>query len=118
MRISDWSSDVCSSDLQLLTIGGAAPVAGSYDRRSTVNGCLISSPTVCATVALDVDNNFPVQDVIEEIDGDEDSACEGNTLPQPMITMREDDPQTDAPLLAEPVKLGRASWRERVVQYV
>src|SRR3546814_19089674 len=79
MRISDWSSDVCSSDLtegpsrivvngvglgpngqvtgldalQLLTIGGAAPVAGSYDRRSTVNGCLISSPTVCATVALD-----------------------------------------------------------------
>src|SRR3546814_1619157 len=105
MRISDWSSDVCSSDLtegpsrivvngvglgpngqvtgldalQLLTIGGAAPVAGSYDRRSTVNGCLISSPTVCATVALDVDNNFPVQDVIEEIDGDEDSAGEGNT---------------------------------------
>src|SRR3546814_9935253 len=76
MRISDWSSDVCSSDLQLLTIGGAAPVAGSYDRRSTVNGCLISSPTVCATVALDVDNNFPVQDVIEEIDGDEDSAGE------------------------------------------
>src|SRR3546814_9738805 len=106
MRISDWSSDVCSSDLtegpsrivvngvglgpngqvtgldalQLLTIGGAAPVAGSYDRRSTVNGCLISSPTVCATVALDVDNNFPVQDVIEEVDGDEDSAGEGNKL--------------------------------------
>src|SRR3546814_8317272 len=49
--------------LQLLTIGGAAPVAGSYDRRSTVNRCLISSPTVCATVAPDVANNFPVQDV-------------------------------------------------------
>src|SRR3546814_8944466 len=65
--------------LQLLTIGGAAPVAGSYDRRSTVNGCLISSPTVCATVALDVDNNFPVQDVIEEIDGDEDSADRKST---------------------------------------
>src|SRR3546814_5682213 len=114
MRISDWSSDVCSSELpngqvtgldalQLLTIGGAAPVAGSYDRRSTVNGCLISSPTVCATVALDVDNNFPVQDVIEEIDGDEDSAGEGNTLPQPLITMREVDPLTGAPLLDDPV---------------
>src|SRR3546814_5884640 len=108
MRISDWSSDVCSSDLQLLTIGGAAPVAGSYDRRSTVNGCLISSPTVCATVALDVDNNFPVQDVIEEIDGDEDSAGEGNTLPQPLITMREVDPLTGAPLLDDPVTGARS----------
>src|SRR3546814_7371174 len=74
-----------------------------YDRRSTVNGCLISSPTGWATVALDVDNNFPVQDVIEEIDGDEDSAGEGNTLPQPLITMREVDPLTGAPLLDDPV---------------
>ncbi|WP_447953650.1 hypothetical protein [Sphingopyxis chilensis] len=89
--------------LQLLTIGGTAPVAGSYDPRSTVNGCLISSPTVCATVAIDIDNNFPVQDVIEEIDGDEDSAGEGNSLPQPLITMREVDPLTGAPLLDDPV---------------
>ena len=89
--------------LQLLTIAGAAPVPGSYDRGSTVNGCLLSSPTVCATVVFDVDNNFPVQDVIEEIDGDEDSAGEGNTLPQPLITMREVDPLTGAPLLDDPV---------------
>lgn len=89
--------------LQLLTIAGATPVAGSYDPRSTVNGCLISSPTVCATVVFDVDSNFPVQDVIEEIDGDEDSAGEGNTLPQPLITIREVDPLTGAPLLDDPV---------------
>ncbi|HET6524064.1 hypothetical protein [Sphingopyxis sp.] len=89
--------------LQLLTIGGAAPVPGSYDRGSTVNGCLISSPTVCATVVFDIDSNFPVQDVIEEIDGDEESEGEGNTLPQPLITMREVDPLTGAPLLDDPV---------------
>ncbi|HWV59374.1 MAG TPA: hypothetical protein VN034_01880, partial [Sphingopyxis sp.] len=89
--------------LQLLTIRGAAPVVGSYDRGSTVNGCLISSPTVCATVVIDIGNNFPVQDVIEEIDGDEESEGEGNTLPQPLITMREVDPLTGAPLLDDPV---------------
>jgi hypothetical protein len=89
--------------LQLLTIGGAAPVPGGYDRGSTVNGCLISSPTVCATVVFDIDSNFPVQDVIEEIDGDEESEGEGNTLPQPLITMREVDPLTGAPLLDDPV---------------
>ncbi|QCB55567.1 hypothetical protein E5675_14780 [Sphingopyxis sp. PAMC25046] len=87
--------------LQLLTVAGAVPTVGSYDRGSTVNGCLISSPNVCATVVFD--NNFPVQDVIEEIDGDEDSAGEGNTLPQPLITMREVDPLTGAPLLDDPV---------------
>lgn len=89
--------------LQLLTIGGAAPVPGGYDRGSTVNGCLISSPTVCATVVFDIDSNFPVQDVIEEIDGDEESEGEGNMLPQPLITMREVDPLTGAPLLDDPV---------------
>ena len=89
--------------LQLLTVRGAAPVPGSYDRGSTVNGCLISSPTVCATVVFDVDNNFPVQDVIEEIDGDEESEGEGNTLPQPLITMRDVEPLTGAPLLDDPV---------------
>jgi hypothetical protein len=87
--------------LRLLTIGGAVPVAGRYDRGSTVNGCLLASPTVCATILFD--NNFPVQDVIEEIEGDEDGAGEGNSLPQPLITLRQIDPPAGAPLLDDPV---------------
>lgn len=90
--------------LRLLTIGGAAPVVGSYDPRSTVNGCLISSPAVCITLAFGIENNFPVQDVIEEeVKGDEDGGGDGNNLPQALITMREVDPLTGEPLLDDPV---------------
>ncbi|HJS11819.1 hypothetical protein [Sphingopyxis sp.] len=88
--------------LQLLTIAGSAPVTGSYDRRSTVNGCFIASPAVCITA--DFENSFPVQDVIEEeIKADEDGGGDGNNLPQPLITMRDIDPMTGEPLLDDPV---------------
>src|SRR3546814_9158015 len=33
MRISDWSSDVCSSDLRLLRVEGRGPAAGAQCRR-------------------------------------------------------------------------------------
>src|SRR3546814_6145411 len=33
MRISDWSSDVCSSDLKLLVAGGAIHIAGEVKAR-------------------------------------------------------------------------------------
>lgn len=90
--------------LQLLTIAGSAPVVGSYDRRSTFNGCFIASPTACTTVAFDFENNFPVQDVIEEeVKGDEDGGSDGNNLPQALITMRDIDPMTGEPLLDDPV---------------
>ena len=88
--------------LQLLTIGGAAPVAGRYDPRSTVNGCLISSPTVCATVVVEIESNFPVQDVINE-EADAESEGEGNNLPTPLITMRDVDPLSGEPLVDDPV---------------
>ncbi|WP_447929716.1 hypothetical protein [Sphingopyxis fribergensis] len=88
--------------LQLLTIGGSAPVAGTYDRRSTVNGCFIASPTACTTVAIDFENSFPVQDVIDE-EVDDDAHGEGNNFPQALITMRDIDPMTGEPLLDDPV---------------
>ncbi|MGN7932464.1 beta strand repeat-containing protein [Sphingopyxis sp. 22461] len=87
----------------LLTIGGAAPVVGSYDRRSTFNGCLIASPTACTTVTFDFENNFPVQDIIDEEVDDDDGVGEGNNFPQALITMRDIDPMTGEPLLDDPV---------------
>lgn len=87
----------------LLTINGSAPVVGSYDRRSTFNGCFIASPTACTTVTFDFENNFPVQDIIDEEVDDEDGVGEGNNFPQALITMRDIDPMTGEPLLDDPV---------------
>ena len=87
-----------------LTIGGAAPVTGGFDPRSTFNGCFIANPTACATVTVDFENNFPVQDVIqEEVEGDDEGKGDGNNLPQALITMRDLDPLTGEPLLDDPV---------------
>ncbi|MCM3419235.1 beta strand repeat-containing protein [Sphingopyxis alaskensis] len=91
--------------LQLVTVNGVAPVVGSYDPRSTVNGCLLSSPAVCIAFDRDGDGGFPVQDVIEEeIEGDgEDGQGGGYTLRQPLITMRDIDPLSGEPLVDDPV---------------
>lgn len=87
----------------LLTINGSAPVVGSYDSRSTFNGCFIANPTACTTVTVDFENNFPVQDVIDEEVEDDDGVGEGNIFPQALITMRDLDPLTGEPLLDDPV---------------
>jgi filamentous hemagglutinin family protein len=87
--------------ISLLTIGGGAPTAGGFDPRSTFNGCVIASAASCAFI--DVQSNFPVQDVIEaEADAEEDSS-EGQSLPVPLITMRGLDPLSGEPLLDDPV---------------
>ncbi len=91
--------------IPLLTIAGgqASGAAGSFDPRSTFNGCFIANPTACTTVTFDFENSFPVQDVIEEETDAEDDNGDGNSLPQPLITMRDLDPLTGEPLLDDPV---------------
>lgn len=87
--------------IPLLTIGGVAPVAGSFDPRSTFNGCLIANASACAFI--DVQSNFPVQDVIEEEADAVDEDGNGQSLPVPLITMRDLDPLSGEPLLDDPV---------------
>ncbi len=87
--------------IPLLTIAGAAPVAGSFDPRSTFNGCVIANAASCAFVGLE--NSFPVQDVIEEEADAEGDDGEGQSLPVPLITMRDLDPLSGEPLLDDPV---------------
>ncbi|BBB11030.1 beta strand repeat-containing protein [Sphingopyxis sp. FD7] len=91
--------------LQRVTVNGIAPIVGSYDPRSTVNGCLISSPAACIPFDRDGDGGFPVQDVIEEeIEGDRDDARTGGfDLRQALITMRDVDPLSGEPLVDDPV---------------
>ena len=87
--------------IPLLTIGGGAPAPGSFDPRSTFNGCLIANASACAFI--DVQSNFPVQDVIEEEADAESEDGEGQSLPVPLITMRDLDPLSGEPLLDDPV---------------
>jgi len=83
-------------------VGSAPATGGSFDPRSTMNGCLIVSSGACAF--QEFETSFPVQDVIEE--EDKESAGkngEGQSLPTPLITMRDLDPLTGEPLVDDPV---------------
>jgi hypothetical protein len=89
--------------IPLLTIAPQANgVPGTFDPRSTLNGCLITSPAACTTFGLDFESNFPVQDIIEE-ETESDDSGEGSSLPVPLITMRDIDALTGEPLLDDPV---------------
>ncbi|MBK6413316.1 hypothetical protein [Sphingopyxis sp.] len=90
----------------LLTIGGSAPSAGSFDPRSTFNGCFIANPAACGVLPPpepEFESSFPVQDVIEEEADAEDEDGNGQSLPVPLITMRDLDPLSGEPLLDDPV---------------
>ncbi len=76
-------------------------VQTGFNAQSTINGCLIANPAACTTVTVDFETSFPVQDVVEE--ETETDEGDGNTLPQPLITMRDLDPLTGEPLLDDPV---------------
>ena len=92
--------------MPLLTIGGSAPSAGSFDPRSTFNGCFIANPAACGVLPPpepEFESSFPVQDVIEEEADAEDEDGNGQSLPVPLITMRDLDPLSGEPLLDDPV---------------
>lgn len=81
--------------------GSTGVVQTGFNAQSTINGCLIANPAACTTVTVDFETSFPVQDVVEE--ETETDEGDGNTLPQPLITMRDLDPLTGEPLLDDPV---------------
>jgi len=88
--------------LALLTVGGSPPARGQIDRGSTLNGCLILNPAVCAPM-METESDFPIQNVIEEKDGIGGDEGEGITLPTALITLRELDPLRGEPLVDDPV---------------
>lgn len=95
--------------IPLLTIaGGSVPTGGTagslgFDPESTLNGCFIASTGSCTTPTIEIDRMFPVQDVIEDEDGDGDDGGDGTSLPTALITMRDLDPLSGEPLLDDPV---------------
>src|SRR3546814_5571489 len=63
MRISDWSSDVCSSDLYSLSNGGTPPTPGSLGFLPTQNQCETGSftPDSSASPGTTLAQNFSVK---------------------------------------------------------
>lgn len=94
--------------IPLLTLaGGSVPTGGTtgslgFDPESTLNGCFIANTGACTTPTVVIDRMFPVQDVIEDEDGDGDEG-DGTSLPTALITMRDLDPLSGEPLLDDPV---------------
>lgn len=106
VQLSATGGQVTGFDtLAFLTISGAAPsgTASNFDRRSTLNGCLITSVGTCMTFSPGSESSFPVQDVIDDPADPDGEEAEGNNLPTPLITMRDIDPLTGEPLLDDPV---------------
>src|SRR3546814_5013036 len=100
MRISDWSSDVCSSDLSRLNSSGTGAI--SFTSNAAIS---FSSPDTAQTIRLggtNTDNNSLATQITN------------NGLGITSFT------KLDAGtwILTNPNKIGRASCRERVCQYV
>src|SRR3546814_14660260 len=109
MRISDWSSDVCSSDLGSLTVDRnidrrraiRAKAVGRFRKRAQIDVIFLEKASIAEYDCLVVDDA-------------DDAFAHGLVDPrwlyerEPAILSR----------LADRRQIGRASWRARMCQYV
>src|SRR3546814_17388172 len=106
MRISDWSSDVCSSDLRLsasVMLGGIVQEDGRYGN-STLGNFWIGAPIASDTVGVQIYGGLN--------DRAEDDIFFPNSFTSGANRVR------DRNITATLSEIGRASGRERVCQYV
>src|SRR3546814_1970824 len=93
MRISDWSSDVCSSDLRRMTMR----LSRISDSRAMIAGAVLGVSFAIAIQAQAAGSGMPweepLQQVLESVQG-------------PVAK------------IVAVIQIGRASCRERVCQYV
>src|SRR3546814_3206366 len=105
MRISDWSSDVCSSDLAVLLDPDCIPdgINDSKKLSEIARARLHDELVGCARVGVGIAS-------VEEIDSI-------NILQASLLAMRRAvDALDHAPVMV--LEIGRASWRGRVCPYV
>src|SRR3546814_19958844 len=108
MRISDWSSDVCSSDLEFQPDDGGAPVTIRLQRNAAGNRTVSSpsghpDPEGFLTTLREA---FALLDYRNFARFIEDSPLERGRKFSALLG------------LSAYSEIGRASWRERVCQYV
>src|SRR3546814_13500887 len=100
MRISDWSSDVCSSDL--LPYPAIAEVFGGFKYIGVILVTAIP---------------FGIYDLVEAMDNVESAEAAGDHFPTTRVLTADGVVSLIGCLLGHPC-IGRASCRERVCQYV
>src|SRR3546814_15648051 len=107
MRISDWSSDVCSSDLPLPTS------VLSEEEKVWIPLSSAAASEICVVSASLRDESWSRLTEYRAATSDETRL--GVSIPETLLSeVRSCDVASDAGL-GEPI--GRASWRDRVSQY-
>src|SRR3546814_19630854 len=107
MRISDWSSDVCSSDLHEKAAFEADPLRDETPDAPGPRGADGDAPDPKEAAAPD--------DVIREPDDVEPDTTDGESGEAVQVTADGEQTTMDAPPTDQ---IGRASCRARVCQYV
>src|SRR3546814_20528563 len=114
MRISDWSSDVCSSDLDTAP---AAPAVVQTEPRETIEGQLSQERTVIAVPAFATPSVTTVAGLRTDTLGRQIGEVIAADLERSGLYAPLGPGSVRAVTLAG-VKIGRASCRERVCQSV
>src|SRR3546814_4803781 len=116
MRISDWSSDVCSSDLMLLTY-----MQDEGKRFTTLERVTIGGSACPESIIRAFRDDYGV-DVIQGWGMTETSPLGTVSVPNASVAAKPDAEQMAYKLkqgrLLCGLEIGRASCRERVCQYV
>src|SRR3546814_15764754 len=121
MRISDWSSDVCSSDLIFLvegdSAGGSAKQARSRETQAVLplRGKILN---VASASADKLKGNQEIADISLALGCGTRGNFDVDKLRYERIVIMTDADVAGAPIAALLIKIGRASCRERGCQYV
>src|SRR3546814_20033791 len=114
MRISDWSSDVCSSDLALARwvtdAPDAMPTSSSYRSTRRMLGRLEVRPTGQFAIRYSLMDGHSLK-------FDDERRDDSPFVPDPFPAVPGGMNPEDGPAVRMR-GIGRASWRERVGQYV
>src|SRR3546814_18919516 len=110
MRISDWSSDVCSSDLRRFHFDGH-PIAEGI-------GPLATTEQQCSGACEKTQHSPPRHHAATADAQAQRSPCQWNPTCSALLIAGGSPLRHKARLLARPSTIGRASCREIVCQYV
>src|SRR3546814_15952705 len=115
MRISDWSSDVCSSDLDALALPAGQGAAGAIKVQ------IFKADIVEETHPLDDFLQYPLGDLallVGQLVGQPEPPKPEPPKPEPPKPQPAPEPAPTPPPPEPVLEIGRASCRERVCQYV
>src|SRR3546814_13637126 len=116
MRISDWSSDVCSSDLARAVHGPTVPVA--FYQIGIGDECLTKSHHVRAVLLDGACRRSPIEADVIDHRSVEQRPDRSEDIPFDAVVADMEIGDRTAPEFGCEIRLGRASGRERVCKYV